>query len=137
MSETFSPKDVEHIITFNQIRVDDRGDLFEVDEDCLQKIFNRMNRYNHINDKRKRIIKKATRILAGITHYQPFGDGNKETALAITRIFLRRNGFFLILRTPDDEEEVYDLQTRTIWKPTNDPTIFAEVEEYLSRKVIS
>jgi prophage maintenance system killer protein len=137
MSESFSPKDVAHIIIFNKMRVDDRGELFDVNEDCLQKIFNRMNRYYQIKDKRKRIIKKATRILAGITYYQPFGEGNKETALAATKLYLRRNGFYLILRTPDDEEEVYDLLTKTIWKPTNDPTIFGEVEEYLFRKVIS
>jgi prophage maintenance system killer protein len=134
-SETLSSKDIAFIIIFNRMKVEERGELFEVDEDDLKKIFNRMKKYDHIEDKRTRIIKKATRILAGITYYQPFGDGNKETALAATKLYLKRNGFSLIIPPFNKEEEVYDLLTKTIWKPMNDSTIFREVEEYLMREV--
>lgn len=35
-----------------------------------------------------------------------------------------------------DQEGLYDILGRTIWKTVNDPTIFGEVEEYLMSKVI-
>ncbi|MGI8834832.1 MAG: Fic family protein, partial [Nitrososphaeraceae archaeon] len=65
-------------------------------KDYIDKLPNKIDSYNVIKDKRQRIIKKATRILAGITYYQPFGDGNKETAHYMTIRFLKRNGFKLL-----------------------------------------
>jgi hypothetical protein len=66
MSEILSNEDIESIISYNKSTVEKRGEKFEVDKDCLYIILNRMNFYNYIRDRRQRIIKKATRILAGI-----------------------------------------------------------------------
>ena len=96
-SETLSSKDIAFIIIFNRMKVEERGELFEIDEDCLEKILSRMKNYDNIEDRQQRIIKKATRILAGITYYQPFGDGNEETALVTTIRYLRKNGFDLYI----------------------------------------
>lgn len=134
-SETLFSKDIAFIIIFNRMKVEERGELFEVDEDCLQKIFNRMKNYDHIENKRERIIKKATRILAGITYYQPFGEGNKETALSATISYLRKNGFDLSMNTTDQRKDIYGLLNETIWKITNDPTIFGDVEAYLRIRI--
>ncbi|CAN5459489.1 hypothetical protein BH18THE2_BH18THE2_37970 [soil metagenome] len=133
-SETLSSENIEYLISFNKRRVKKRGELFEVDKDYIDKLPNKIDSYNVIKDKRQRIIKKATRILAGITYYQPFGDGNKETAHYMTIRFLKRNGFKL-LNTSETRKEIYDLLIRTILKPTNDPTIFSEVEEYITKKI--
>lgn len=133
-SETLSFEDIEYLISFNKRRVKKRGELFEADRDYLDKIPNKIDSYNVIKDRQQRIIKKATRILAGITYYQPFGDGNKETAHYMTIRFLKRNGFKL-LNTSETRKEIYDLLIRTILKPTNDPTLYSEVEEYISKKI--
>ena len=120
-SETLSSKDIAFIIIFNRMKVEERGELFEIDEDCLEKILSRMKNYDNIEDRQQRIIKKATRILAGITYYQPFGDGNEETALVTTIRYLRKNGFDLSIYTTKQRNEVYNLLTNTIPKPPNDP----------------
>jgi prophage maintenance system killer protein len=133
-SEVLSSKDIEDIILFNKLTVTKRGESFEVDRDDLYKLLNKINSYNNIQNRRLRIIKKATHILAGISYYQPFYDGNKETAHSTTILFLRRNGFNLP-NTSNDRKEVYSLLIKTILKITNYPTIFSEVEEYLSKRV--
>jgi hypothetical protein len=40
-----------------------------------------------------------------------------------------------MLRTEQEEDELIDLLTRTVYKYEDDSTIFSEVEEYLNRKV--
>lgn len=134
-SEILSSKDREDIISYNKSLAEKDGELFEVDRDDLYTILNKMNSYNSIQNRRQRIIKKATRILAGITRYQLFHEGNRRTAINATASYLQRNGFSFSVDTADEQEELYDLLERTIWKVTNDSTIFSEVEEYLSRKV--
>lgn len=96
MSEILSNEDIESFILNNKQKVEKRGEVFEVDRDSLHAILSRLNSYNVIQDRRQRIIKKATRILAGISYYQPFNDGNKETAHSMTIFFLQRNSFNLL-----------------------------------------
>jgi len=62
---------MEDIILFNKQKVGRRGELFEVSRDDLNAILARMNSYNVVQNRRRRVIKKAARILAGITYYQP------------------------------------------------------------------
>lgn len=133
-TEALTSKDIDYLISFNKRRVEKRGDLFEYDIDYLDKIPDRINSYNNIDDRRKRIIKKATYLLAGISWKQPFGDGNKEAAHFITIRFLKRNGFRL-LNTSSERRELYNLLINTILKPAIDSTIFEEVEEYITKKI--
>jgi prophage maintenance system killer protein len=136
-SEILSFKDIKYIISFNKRHVEKRGDLFELedkDRDFLDKIPNKLNAYNNIDDRHERIIKKATYLLAGISWKQPFGDGNKETAHFITIRFLKRNGFRL-LNTSSERRELFKLLIKTIEKPPIDSTIFKEVEEYITKKI--
>ncbi len=56
------------------------------------------------------IVKKVARLMCGITIAQPFYEGNKETALITTMVFLSRNGFQLTA----SEEEVFRLLTGII-----------------------
>lgn len=130
-SENLTSEDIENnIISFNREIMEKDKELFKVDLDDLYAILNRMNHYNNIEDRRKRVIKKATRILAGITRYQPFHEGNRRTAIAAAISYLQQNGYDLRMITFVDQEELYDILGRTIWKTVNDPTIFGEVEEY-------
>ncbi len=130
-SETLDSNDIELIISFNKQKVEERGEEFEVDKKLLSKIFVKMNSYNHIRDRRERIVRKASHILAGITFHQPFGEGNKETALALTVLYLNRNGFDLALEDKQIMDEIYDILTKTI----REYSIFGEVELYLLKRV--
>jgi len=67
---------------------------------------------------------------------QPFKNGNKATATAITKYFLRKNGYFFPLSTDKEEREYFKLLEKTIEKFEGDATIYSEIEEYLLRKVI-
>jgi prophage maintenance system killer protein len=130
-SETLDSKDIEEIISFNKQKVEEREEGFEVDKKLLSKIFVKMNSYNHIQDRRERIVRKASRILAGITFHQPFFEGNKETALGVTVLYLNRNGFDLALEDKQIMDEIYDILTKTI----RVFSIFGEVELYLLKRV--
>jgi prophage maintenance system killer protein len=130
-SETLDSKDIEEIISFNKQKVEEREEGFEVDKKLLSKIFVKMNSYNHIQDRRERIVRKASCILAGITFHQPFFEGNKETALGVTVLYLNRNGFDLALEDKQIMDEIYDILTKTL----REFSIFGEVELYLLKRV--
>ena len=125
------------MIEYNKKIVESRGEGFEVDYRIIENIVARMNKFNNISDKRTRIVKKATTILAGICFYQPFFEGNKETALDATIGYLNNNGFNLKDKSQKEKKEIYDLLVKTVFKFPGDNTISREVEEYLDKNVVS
>lgn len=48
--------------------------------------------------------------MRGITISQPFYEGNKETALVVTKVFLTKNGFKLVA----NDEDIFGLLTGII-----------------------
>jgi prophage maintenance system killer protein len=136
MSENFSDELIKNIIHGNEYIVSLRKESFGVNGERIEWIFSKANSFNDVKDKRKRIIKKTTAVLAGISWQQPFNNGNKTTAVIVTKYFLQKNGFDLRLSIEQEEDELIDLLTRTVYKYEDDPTIFSEVEEYLNRKVV-
>lgn len=137
MKEQFTENEIEEIIQDNEELVNERGDSFGVNRDELQKIFENVNNFNEVLGFKERIIRKASWILGGITFYQPFNDGNKETALSLTKYFLRKNNLDLPLPTREKEEEIYDLLNKTVFKFEDDPTIISEIEDFLTSKVVA
>lgn len=136
MKELFTKEDIEEIILDNHDLVADRGDSFGVNREELDKIFDNVNKFNEISDRRTRIIRKSAWILGGITFYQPFNDGNKETALSLTIYFLRENRMDLPINSNSDKKEIYELLTKTVLKFEDDPTIISEIEKYLVRTIV-
>ncbi len=137
MSEYFSAAEIDEIIQYNKKIVEEENDSFEVDIDVLHSIFDKVNNsYEKEVDKKIRIIKKATRILAGIAFNQPFNEGNKRTATIVTFVFLNRNGFDIPL-TSHEKIKLYNLLIKTMLKSRVDSTIYSEVEEYLKQETIS
>lgn len=59
MSEEFSSEDIEEIIQENKDLVEGRGEPFGVNKERLMEVFSRLNSFNHITNKRDRIIKKS------------------------------------------------------------------------------
>jgi prophage maintenance system killer protein len=136
-SESFSPEEVELLILENKITVDGRQEVFGVDREILSQIIDNVNSFNNILDKKTRMLKKAAHLLGGVSFHQPFKEGNKETALAWTILFLRRNGFNLPIQNTTEKKEIYDLLVRTSFKFEGDDTIIKDVEEYLRRTIVS
>jgi prophage maintenance system killer protein len=137
VTETFSPFEIEQMILDNKRAVERRGEHFDVDGEILSHIFSNVNSFNDIIDKRARIIKKAAHLLGGISYCQPFNETNKETALAWTILFLRRNGFHLIIQNTNEKKDIYDLIYKTLMKFEDDSTIISEIEDYMSDRVVS
>lgn len=136
MTESFSHYEIEDVIIENRKTVEKRGEPFGVDREILSLIFDNVNSYIDLEDKRARISRKVAYLLGGISYHQPFNNGNKETALAWTIYFLRKNGFDLPRRNLNEKRELYDLMIKTSFKFENDPTIITEVEEYLLEKIL-
>lgn len=142
LSETLSPEDIEIIIAFNIIMNIRQGGLVwyeysQIKREILYRIPTWMARYDNIENKRERIIKKVTQILAGITHYQVFVNFNKRTALSVTIRFLRRNGFDLPYRHNKRlQNELINLLIDIINRNDDDPSTFNDVERLLLKEVM-
>lgn len=137
MSEYFSDAEIDEIIQYNKKIVGEEDDSFEVDLNILSSIFDKVNNwYEKEVDKKTRIIKKTTRILAGITFNQPFYEGNKRTATIIALMFLNRNGFDIPLTHTNQKRKLYDLLMLTMLKSRTDPTVYTEVEKYLLLEIV-
>ncbi|MGB9004002.1 MAG: hypothetical protein WCC52_09380 [Nitrosotalea sp.] len=67
MSENFSNEEIEEIILDNKDLVEGRGEPFGVNRERLATIFSQLNSFNYIANKRDKIIRKASHILAGLT----------------------------------------------------------------------
>lgn len=134
--EIFSEELLKNIIRVNHHIVNHRKEKFGCVLERLLNVFNKVNSFNEISDRRERIIKKTAHILGGLTWSQPFSNGNKRTALSISIYFLRKNGFDLPITNKGEEKELFDLLEKTVLKFEGDETIISEVEEYLLRKII-
>ena len=135
MLEIFSEELLKNVIRANHHIVNHRKEKFGCVLERLLNVFNKVNSFNDIVDRKERIIKKTAHILGGLTWSQPFSNGNKRTALTISIYFLRKNGFDLPIMSKGEEKELFDLLEKTIFKDESDETIISEVEDYLSKKV--
>lgn len=136
MFENFSEKDIEEVIDVNRLIVSHDNEPHGVNTNTLYEIFHFVNSFNDISDRRERIIKKSTYILAGISYEQPFIEGNRRTAFYILKSFLGRNGFTLRFYNSEEEDTFADILRRTAEvKFEKDTTIYTEVEQYLTLKV--
>lgn len=136
MFEIFSESDIQEVIDMNKLIVSYDNEPHGVNYDELNEIFAQVNAFNDIANRRERIIKKTTYILAGISYRQPFIEGNRRTSFYLTKNFLGRNGFTIRFYNSQEQDEFADLLQRTAEvKFEDDPTIYSEVEEYLRRKI--
>lgn len=134
--ENFSHELLKNVIRANHHIVNHRKEKFGCVLERLLDVFNNVNSFNDISDRRERIIRKTAHILGGLAWAQPFSNGNKRTALTTSIYFLRKNGFDLPITNKGEEKELFDLLEKTVFKSEGDETIISEVEDYLLRKVI-
>lgn len=136
MFEYYSESDILEVVDVNKLIVSYDNEPHKAEMDVLNDIFSQVNSFNDIPDRRDRIIKKASFILAGISYEQPFAEGNRRTSYYVLKSFLGRNGFTLRPYSECDKETLADLLQRTAEeKFEDDPTIYTEIEQYLMLKV--
>ncbi len=136
MFEIFGQKDIEEVVEVNKLICSYDDEPVGVDMETLNDIFDKVNSFDDIFDRRTRIIKKATHILAGISYNQPFIEGNRRTSHYLVKSFLGRNLYQLRFYNVKEEDQFADMLKRTAEeKFEDDLTIYSEIEEYLTRKV--
>ncbi|WP_420546148.1 Fic family protein [Nitrosopumilus sp.] len=140
MNEVFSKKAIQNIVKVNEHICKHRGEEHGVDDkDLLELIFNDVNSHNDIENKKARIIEKASYLLGGIIYEQPFKNGNKATADAITDYFLRNNGYELPIRTEEESNALIQLELEISPLHTMDGqkhTIFPKLRKFLCLKIV-
>jgi prophage maintenance system killer protein len=102
LSEILTSKDIEDILSYNRSVAKPCGIDCKDYNEILDRIIGRMFYYDSIQDKRQRIIKKASHILVTMTYYQPFCDCNRRTALNTALSYLQRNGLMSAKDIPSD-----------------------------------
>lgn len=141
MSENLTSEEIDGVVEFNRTEIERYGGVFEiteVDENYLYNTLPRMiDSHNHIQDRRTRIVKKATEIMSGITYDQPFFDANKRTALTATVLFLEKYGFTLPMHSFHFQLEIHELLNKVVVRPVGDPLIFSDVEKYIENVIFS
>lgn len=108
--EKFSQTAINNIILVNQHICKHRPEIYNVNRKLLNDIFLNVNKHNEISDKRKRIVKKASHLFAGIIFYQPFTNGNKTTAETIMKYFLNINEYQLPMQSEEESQNIINLE---------------------------
>jgi hypothetical protein len=129
-------EEIEAFILKNRAIVGKRRQPFDANPEVIKCFFAEISKYDGIFDTRKRLIKKAAYLLAGLAWNQFFKEGNKETATHVVLTFLNHNGLDLDLAPLRRQAELYKLLKKTIEKFEKDKTIYSEVEGYLKRRVV-
>lgn len=102
--EIFSLDAIKNISLINKHVVEKRPESFGVDDpSIIIKIFERVNQFYHIPNKKNRLIKRASHLLAGIIFEQPFKNGNKATAFIVTQHYLKINELSFSVNISDDD----------------------------------
>lgn len=87
----------------NRLRIDPTApEAFLVAEDRLDAELERLKKECNESDWKKKIVRKASFLIAGLSWAQPFGGANKTTAVLMAILFMRDNGFDLTI--PHEEQ---------------------------------
>ena len=137
MPDIFTGNVIENIIALNKLIVERRNESFGLDDtEVFYDTFRSVNEFNAIPDPRIRMIKKASKLLSGLVWGQPFKNGNKSTATAVTVYFLQKNGYDLRFVSKKEKQEYFQLLEDTAYKPEGDLTIYPDIENYLMKKIV-
>lgn len=102
----------------------------------LQNIVNEFNQYNNLADDGEKVIQKASCLLAGLVFEQPFKNGNKRTAAALSLVVMRMHNYDIKgYKQEKKQKEFFDLLEKTMMKMEGDVTIRMEIENYLRKNV--
>ncbi len=136
--EIFSENAIKNISSINKHVVEKRPESFGVDDPSLiTKIFERVNQYYHIPNKKVRLIKRASHVLAGIIFEQPFKNGNKSTAYIVTQHYLKINGLTFSANISDDEViQLLESISPLFLNEDQYDIAFSSAEDFLNNNII-
>ncbi|MEX0640017.1 MAG: Fic family protein [Nitrosopumilaceae archaeon] len=126
----------EHFIEANKQICRQTNETFGLDgKEDLDRIITRIQRFDNISDEKERIVKKIATILGGLGYFQPFKNGNKRTALSISVLFLRVNGFDLPYGDKENKKAIFEILKNSMFKFEGDD-IYREVEGFLRKRIV-
>ena len=126
-------EDFEVIIAFNRAIMARHNSEFDCDYDILEKVIQKVNAASSA-DRESLLISRTARLLGGITFRQPFYDGNKETALAISLRYLNRNHLDLPIEDSIVKQGMYH-QLMKMEFGTGNREAYEELESFLTKYV--
>jgi hypothetical protein len=135
LKETFSNEEIQEIIYDNSDRCVEKQEYHSVDRPLLMEIFGQVNSCDGLQDMRNRIIRKTAYLISLIPNRQPFWECNRSTAVSTGIDFLRENNLDLPLTTSSQTSELRNIVDTAKKKNKDDPTLLADVENYLLRNV--
>jgi len=103
----------------------------------LQMIVSEINNYNKLSNEKEKAILKMTSLLVGLVFGQPFKNGNKRTAVALSLLLIRSHHYDISdYRNETKQKIFYELLEKTMLKMEGDPTIKPEIENFLRNNLI-
>jgi len=76
-------------------------------------------------------------LIVGLAYDQPFKNGNKRTALAISILLLRLSHYDIPIHTVEQKREVFNLLENLMFKFEDDVSeLTGEVEEFLRVRIV-
>lgn len=126
----------EHFIEANKQICRQTNETFGLDrEEELDGIITKIQSFDDILDEKEKIMKKIAIILGGLGYFQPFKNGNKRTALSISILFLRVNGFDLPYGNKENKKAIFEILEKTMFKFEGDD-VYSEIEDFLRKRVV-
>ena len=85
----------------------------------------------------KKTIQKACSLLVGLVFDQPFKNGNKRTAVAISLILMRIHHHDIEGYKQEEKQKIfYEPLENTMMKMEGDKTIRSDIEKFLRKNTI-
>ena len=126
----------EHFVEANKQICRQSNEIFGLDrEEHLNNIISRIQNFDNVLDEKERIVKKIAIILGGFGYFQPFKNGNKRTALSISILFLRVNGFDLPYGDKQNKKVIFEILENSMFKFEGDD-VYTEVEDFLRKRIV-
>lgn len=126
----------EHFIEANKQICRQANEIYGLDnEEDLDSIITQIQSYDSIVDNKERLVKKISAIIGGLGYLQPFKNGNKRTALSVSILFLRTNGFDLPYGNKENKKEIFKILENTMFKFEGDD-IYTEIENFLRSRIV-
>ncbi len=132
------PLNAMDVIIIDRQFCGDSNETYGLDyPELLQSILDEYSKYETFDDAKEKTIQKACCIMVGLVFHQPFKNGNKRTAVSISLIMMKDNGFKIKgYETEEVQEEFYDLLDKTMMKMEGDESIKPDLENYLRENLI-
>jgi prophage maintenance system killer protein len=128
--------DKEHFIEADKQICRQTNETFGLDgEEDLDRIIARIQSFDNISDEKEKIVKKIATILGGLGYFQPFKNGNKRTALSISILFLRVNGFDLPYGDKENKKAIFEILENSMFKFEGDD-VYTEIENFLRKRIV-